>query len=363
MRRVWKFNPPTSILVLVCVMSSICCVADAQEEQVPGRSVGGDALTPLRIAIPQGIIEPPDVFVHVAIVRNELEFIRREIGKPKSSKSEMVIAGAYPREVFFQALTLFRKANALCFELTRQQLPIPNVPNGEIQPTDVWMIVNAALERVEHVKMKLGIHEKSRQPDREDAKTPTDVFRSLVEANRQLNLLLDDQFSPAEVFQQVTSAVGYASRLLAQFPSATRFPAAPPFEGGKYPADVFKRLMECYQKLQAITKLSKLEMLTLDSGHVATHDVTPSDVYDLATLVVSELAYLHSRVADLKRPENAYYPGRKYPAHVWQRAGILVLQLEQLQRMVETHPNWLDSVQSQPGDRIGGEKRMDGDNR
>ncbi len=56
-------------------------------------------------------IEPPDVFVHVALVRAELELIRLELGKPKSKQKELPIFDAQPREVYFQAQTLFRKTD------------------------------------------------------------------------------------------------------------------------------------------------------------------------------------------------------------------------------------------------------------
>ncbi len=54
-----------------------------------------------------------------------------------------------------------------------------------------------------------------------------------------------------------------------------------------------------------------------------THTVTPNDVADLAALVVEELNHLHSKFPGAKPPQRAYYPGKRFPAHVYQRVSFL----------------------------------------
>ncbi len=286
-------------------------------------------------------IEPPDVFVRIALLRSELELIRYEMGKPQNHQPEIEVTNAAPREVFFQALTLFRKADRLCFEQIRERVPLPETSTGEIRPPHVFAVVDAALGRVRRVKAKLGIGEQSQEMPRDATKTPTHVFRAIVQANRQLNLLLDQQFAPSDVYQQVTLAISYGSRLRARFPEATPIPEAPPFEGGKRPADVYRRLVGCFEQTRRIAEHSRLKVLELKVGGEHLEEVTPSDVYDLASLLVSELAYLHSKLQDAKPPHETYYPGRKFPSHVYQRVGILDALLLELLRWADEAPNWL----------------------
>ena len=85
----------------------------------------------------------------------------------------------------------------------------------------------SSLARISHVKIHLGITQPSAQPAPDRSKTPTDVFGAIMQTNRQLNLLLDQPFSPAEVYEQVTLAMGYTARLRAQFPG-DRIPETPP---------------------------------------------------------------------------------------------------------------------------------------
>jgi len=144
-------------------------------------------------------VEPADVFVRVALVRDELENLRFVMGRPANTQPEPEVSDAVPREVFFQALTLSRKADRLCFEYTREHAPEPAILSGTIQPAAVYAVVDAALERIRRVKQRLDIVYEVKTVTRDPRHTPTHVFRSMVQANRQLNLLLDRQFSPADV--------------------------------------------------------------------------------------------------------------------------------------------------------------------
>ncbi|MEE8104660.1 MAG: hypothetical protein V3T86_03900 [Planctomycetota bacterium] len=288
-------------------------------------------------------IDPPDVYALTMFVRKELELIRLEMGKPAGRPSALKVKNAAPREVLFQALTLFRKTKRLCFEQLREHIEMPEVHRGKIRPAQVHAVVDKVLTRLQNLKAGLGIKEKSEKTPRDASKTPTDVFRSIGEANRQLNVLIEKPFSPSDVFQQVTLGVGYAARLLARFPGATRIPAAPKFERRKRPDDVFRRLVSCFERCRAIAESAGLPLLELEAKR--TEGLSPSDVYDVASLVVSELAYLHAQLKDSPPPREVFQPGTKFPAHVYQRAGLLESQLIQLEEVVGKNPDWLTQAQ------------------
>lgn len=257
-----------------------------------------------------GVIEPADCFMHVRVVRDELEQLRFVMGRPKNTQPELDVLNAAPREVYFQALTLFRKADRLSFEFTREHAPEPEVPSGPIRPAAVDAVVDAALQRIRSVRQRLKIDYQATPVERDPAKNPTHVFCSIVQANRQLNLLLDRQLSPADVYQQVTLAVGYTSRLLAEFSDPTRIPQEPAFAEGKRPTDVYRRLTDCLERVRRISELSGQQMLTLNVTAAQWENATPSDVYDIASLLVSELAFLHSKLANARPPRRVVYPGR-----------------------------------------------------
>lgn len=209
-------------------------------------------------------LQPADVYARVDVLRQELELIRLEMGRPRDGFVQFRVANVAPREVFFQALTLFGKSNQLSYEMNRLDEAAPETPAGEILPKHVYGVVEAALRQLRRVKEKLGIVETATPPAVDPSKTPTDVFTSIVAASRQLNRLLEQQYTPSDVYEQVTLAVGYTSRQV-----------------------------DCFKLVATIARQSDLRIARLSP--VDERDLTgipPSDVYDLATLVVSELAYL-----------------------------------------------------------------------
>jgi len=329
-----------ALLVVIAVGTVLIGRAEAQSVDGTDTSTNRtDQDIPIYQADRQDI-EPPDVYVDTLLVRDELGLIRLEMGRPKDTRREIGVADAAPREVFFQALTLFHKANRLSFELTRERAELPEKPIGTIRLVHVRDVLEAVLERLRRVKGVLGSVEQSRKRARDPAKTHADVFRSIVQANRQVNLLLNEPYAPSDTFQQVTLAVGYAAQLRTQF-AGTRMPETPAFERRKRPADVYHRLIECFARVRAVMQHSGLNALTLDR-HPDT--VTSSDVYDIASLIVSELSFLHSHLDGVLAPPDAYYVGRKFPSDVYQRAGLLEALLIDLQALVETSPSWLQAT-------------------
>lgn len=168
------------------------------------------------------------------------------------------------------------------------------------------------------------------------AVTPLDCFDALLNLNRQLNLLLEQHISPSDVYQQVTLAIGYSARLLARYPDAIRIPAEPPFEPDQQPRDVYLRLIECLQGIVRIFDRQGLAVLKIDTRQTDLDRLQPGDVYPIATLIVSQLDFLHQHLGIAQPPPQPVYPGLKFPAHTYQRAAILQAQLHQLERFLSS---------------------------
>lgn len=295
-------------------------------------------------------ITPPDVFAHVGLVRAELELIRIEMGCAKITQPEINVRDVRPREVYFQGLTLARKASRLRFEHTDRFFDVAETARSELTPADVHAVVQVALEQLRQVKTNLSIPEGSIEPAIDESRQPTDVFRSIVQANRQLNVLLEKQFSARESFQQVSVSIGLAARLLAAFPEAERIPPRPPLERGKRPADVYRRLLGCFGQIRSIAARSGVSILEITVEESEVEGATPSDVYDIASLVVSELAYLRSRMPDTGELYPVAIPGRKVPSDVYQQLGILEAQLCELDLQLEAHPDRISHMHGADGE-------------
>jgi hypothetical protein len=242
------------------------------------------------------------------------------MGRTEDSRAIPEVTNAQPREVFFEALAVWHKADRLASELgvatTRMVPPCPSP--SELLPGHCLGVIDSTIEIVDAVKKRLGITEASREPAHEPVRAPADVLVTLLKVGRDLSRSLERPFTPTDVYRVVALASAYASRLGATPPMA-------PFEKGRKPADCYVQLERCLSLVNSI--ISKRGKPALAERGAPT-DVLPGDVYDMASLVLGELAYLCA-VSD-KAGVPAYQPapgGHYLPSHVHQLARTLEAQL------------------------------------
>jgi len=281
------------------------------------------------------------VFQAVSEFRAELELVRRKLVKPRESRPEIDVRDVAPREVYFQAQSLAIATDALCFEQIRRHLVFPELPSGTIRPADVIQNIHASLDAIRRVKRELGISADVVVPPIDPSKTPTDVFRATVQAKRQLNRLREKAFRPEDVHMRVTEGIAYAAKLMKISGHDIRIPDPPAFEDGYTPSDVFARLLDCIEIVSRISQQQGLTMLSIDAESTTNGTIEPSDVFDLASLLLSELAYFHRIAGDDGDVPATYHPGQKTPSHVFQRAGILERQLNALLEHGRSNPEWI----------------------
>jgi len=296
--------------------------------------------------VEQYSIQSADVLARVQLFHEQLESIRVEMGKPQDTRQMHLATNARPHEVYFQALTLYIKADRFALELTGSTGLKPKPVSAEdISPYHVWLLVNAAYHRLVVIKTELNIPETFTERASPDTTTPTEVGRAIVRANRQLNVMLQRRFSPSEVYQQLEAARHYAQALLEEFGTNQDSASLPPFQRGKTPTDVFLQLIRCFEQLEELAKVSGVSILHVDGTAarkmVPELQVQPSDVYDLATLLLSDLAYIHGKKYRGQTMPPVPFPGTKFPSHVFQLARGLQQQLDELGRFVQKNPDWL----------------------
>lgn len=262
------------------------------------------------------------------IFGRDLEQLRLFMGAARVSELDIGIRSAIPRDLYAQMLTLWRKTDRLMFEIARTHTPPPPTPTGDIQRQDILPVLQQASGILRQVMDELELtHETKAAPP----PLNTDLFTAVLNLNRQLDSMLERHFAPTDVYTEITLAVGYAARLLARYPDAIRIPDEPPFEPNKLPSDVYHRLIACLQIITRIFHILDLPVLTIDIGQTDAAKLTPEDVFAVAALIVAQLDFLYKRMGIVKPPPQGIYPGLKFPAHGYQRVGILQAQLEQLE--------------------------------
>lgn len=283
--------------------------------------------------VAQEEVTPAHVYQAVGQVAADIDLIREVMGRPELTTSPWVVDYAEPRHVFYQVQTLSRKANRLVMQFNGPDHGPPPVPADEILPMHVFQVVRGVQEMLDLVRLELGMAYGAQKPEFEADRQPRDVLREVVQAGRQLNLMLNRQISPEDVYAQLELASAYVAGALTEDESTPVYGTLPPFSGGKAPADVYRRVLECLGLAQAIGEKKNIEVLHLNlRRELRRRDIAPSDVYHLATTLLAEVAYL-TLVLDAKDVELPPIERPKYifPSHVYRMAGMLQDELARLE--------------------------------
>lgn len=272
-----------------------------------------------------------DIYIRAIQAADDVELIREYMGRPFDDAPRLPASDVSQVELFFVAQTFFRKANQLAQEVAgAQRLAAAAAPEGDVLPSDTLAVVSAAHEQISNVKASLGIEEQIVSQPRRTPVSPTGVFMAIIDLNRQLNLLIDQPISPADVFEQVTLATFYSSASLTAVTGSNNEPPDPVFDGHRRPSDVYARLLECLDIVSEIAAKAGTNVLSLSSRRNLPDDIEPGHVYDIARILVADLAIL----ADALDAQDIYpdlpTPDRIFPTQVHERAGVLQDQLQSL---------------------------------
>ena len=291
------------------------------------------ALSVSSTAWPQSIGNP-DVFAVAAMVAEEVELVREVMGRPFDDSPRLPASDVSQQVVYFQAQTLFRKMNQLAQENAGvDRVPAPPLPEGGLTPADTLVVVEGALEQARTVKRALGIDtEAAVFPPTSSSSTGT--FMTILDVNRQINLLMREPLRPTDVFGQVTLAAVYAAGILAHSGESDILPAEPPFDGYKRPSDVYGVLLRCAEVLGRIGDLSGAPILRISPRRNIPDDIEPGHVYDIATIVVAGLALVFSALDAEDVFPTLEAPERIFPTQVYARANVLLQQLERIEQVL-----------------------------
>jgi hypothetical protein len=278
----------------------------------------------------------------------EIETLRLEMGRARDARVPMQVRDAAPREVFYFAQTVHRKANQLCVELGASSVDAPSAAlTGRAAPADVLRVLESARQRVAQARLHLRLEGDAPAADLpgplwpDAGKTSSDVLAGCLAASRQLNVMIATAFASRDAYEVLTQCLAISERLLALQGAA--FPPPPPFERRKFPRDVFQVLWETCQTFYRALLGWGVKVVEVERGFVGEE---PTDVYDLATLLLSELDYVASFLPIKPVPRAAGpAPLPVLPSHNYQRARQLQTAIGALAQAVQARSDWLRVAQ------------------
>ncbi|HET7925118.1 MAG TPA: hypothetical protein VFL30_09470 [Rhodanobacteraceae bacterium] len=266
-------------------------------------------------------------------VADELELVRERMGRPFDDSPRLPVSAVSELELYYQTQSMLRKANQLAQDLAGVAPRSPGpVPSGDISSADVYALLEDSLAQIRVAAEAIGITERATFEQRVTSIAATGVFLVVIDINRQLNQMLRVPIGNTEVFEEVSAAITSAAALLATFPGATPVPEPPPFDGYKRPADVYERLTECMDAVIRVAPKVGVPVLGLSARRNVPEDTEPGHAYDIARFLVADLtAFADARDAPRMRV-SLPAPKHVFPTEVYAHAGILLRQLEELER-------------------------------
>lgn len=287
-------------------------------------------------------IETVQVYALAENIRLEVESIRYLMGSQKTAGTIVQVENAELREVYFQAVSLYNKIRRLHYHLLLETgADLPAVPVN-IGPEEVRGVLLLCLSQLGDIKRQYGITavQSSLTPGEEVG--PSNIYVSLLSTIRQVNSMLQDRpYSPSDVYQEFTTAFYYMLHIYRRVEGTVMLPSPEPVLG-KQPGDVYAEVKETYKTLAELFRLSGLHVLEMKAW--PSGQVKPSEVYDMAVLISSELRFLYGKLPDTDPVYEAVYPGVKFPSHVFQRVVHLHNHLKVLLEKVRKNPQWLKKI-------------------
>ncbi len=279
-------------------------------------------------------------------VQHEIELIRKHKQASIDARESIPVENVYPREVYFQALTLRQKAGRLCHETIQSLFAPPlaaqySIPKN-ITAKDVYEIVNDAWSQIRCAKAGLSIREDTAEQinvTKDTKKSLTDVFKQIVQANRQLNLILEQPIEQGDVYAIVEQANAYIVDILDKIAPvwSLNAPTLPAYQAGTAPIDSYNIMLRNFRTIQEIAKDSGIDML--DLGNDVQVPINTSDVFDLSSLILSELRYFASQIGVERVYKLTSFPD-KVAADVFQQAQFVEEHLKVLNEFTEKFPTW-----------------------
>ena len=300
--------------LLIALLAAVgACTAHSQE----GETLAVDQIT------------DSHVYQQVGVLRNEIEQIRLLVGERPPRSRSFRVSDVQPRQVYFQAQTLFRKANQLAQEIAGVSRQAPDAaPDREIVAGDVYAMLSAAREQLQVVKEALQITEPVQVPNLPRNRQMSDVMLETVMAMDVFNQLIKERADWPAIYDRLVQIITYAGGAL---PEGVGYPELPAHDCCKMPQDVIAVLLEAMERIRPVAEDAGLTVIRVESMEAEEGGASTDTVYDLTTTLVTDFAELTLRIGgdDIAPPEYPR-PARIFPSHAFQLAQVFDKLVDQI---------------------------------
>ncbi|WP_228073815.1 hypothetical protein [Kordiimonas pumila] len=247
---------------------------------------------------------------------------------PNVRKTSM--AERMPRHVWQKAREVLIKIQYLQAREGIPPLALPPSYTGDIAPSDVKILVDAAFDALRTIREKEGLS----QPDYarfQAGKTPTDVYQNLSILSLLLDTILKTSITPSDVYR-VAQSVNDVLHQIYEIKGLTAPNANASNISGKSPRDVYRLSLELMRKLDRLTRTPGY---AIPGGVVILQPIagriTPSDVINAQESILADVQAMGLSIMGVKPIEIPHFETGKIPSDVYRLCLEAITLVEGLQ--------------------------------
>lgn len=307
----------SSIVALACALAS-------PETTTTPAPVSGRSL-----ARPETITEA-DALARLMLLRDNLELIRRDMGRYPAPKPLIHATRATVVDAYYAGINLRRRLSRLLFEQLRVDVEWRVLPKNDVRAFEVYGLMDGALAHGLRVKQALGIEHSVAERVQPETTSATDLFNAMTETGALVNVLLDKKTQARDAFLGATVVTHVVTQLHVALTNRL-MPEEPPLVPNKMPDDVLREVRTCFGLVSRLAKTFEIEPLGFTIADPADgRRVSADDVLGLIVLMLAELNRIREKAGLERNVRQLATPERKFPSDVFQRTRLIVALLEDL---------------------------------
>ena len=239
---------------------------------------------------------PNDVYALSEFILQKIAIIKDKNGIKAKAKKAPYVYGLQPIYVYVKGIENLEKVAKLKVLDGFHPSQIPNSPNTTITPSEVYELILRLDDEINllynskkynyHLKAYRNYLDKKEYQD----KTPSDVYHNLWRISYELDIILNQQYTPNETYT-LASKIKRNLNLLAKVLIKKNIDVNIIKHETKSPRDVFEQTLLLMNKLQRIKRRGNLQSASI--AIPKDRIITPNSVYNTLRIINGIVSELH----------------------------------------------------------------------
>jgi len=262
----------------------------------------------------------------------EVQLIKKHFGITKEAKPKKINTKMLTRHTRGRAYEIFSKVNILRVKNGLPTVEPPNMePTTELNAKYTYGQLERLLAEIHILKFHFGINKKVKPSKISSHKTVADTYNYLGRVSAELDTINGEAFTPSHVFSEAMRIYEDMGAILLHL-EKDDYTIPPRKLKQAKPQDTYELALDLLNTLKSLILQSGIK--SIDFYAFERTNVTPSDVYEITQLILSELQVIKASIGlSHETTRGAVYTVGKTPADAAQVMGWLNAKAELIKNL------------------------------